>query len=117
MEKNSKKEPTGSASTTTKATTSKVTAKSASSSTTPTKVVKVSRTKISELLRSNSGKFVSVVFVKQDGTERKINGKASAKDFFTSLGYIKYVDSKNNYKLVDPRTAKELHCNGVIYRV
>lgn len=117
MEKNSKKEPMGSASTTTKATTSKVTAKSASSSTTPTKVVKVSRTKISELLRSNSGKFVSVVFVKQDGTERKINGKASAKDFFTSLGYIKYVDSKNNYKLVDPRTAKELHCNGVIYRV
>ena len=86
-------------------------------STTSLKTVKVSRTKISELLRSNSGKFVTVVFTKQDGTDRKINGKASAKDYFTPLGYIKYMDSKNNYKLVDPRTVKELHCSGVIYKV
>jgi hypothetical protein len=86
---------------------------------TPTvvKTVKVSRTKMSELLKANSGKFVSIVFVKQDGTVRKINGKASAKDYFTPLGYIKYKDSKNNYKLVDPRTTQELHCSGVIYKV
>ncbi len=91
--------------------------KTASVSTGVIKTVKVSRTKMSELLKANSGKFVSIVFVKQDGTVRTINGKASAKDYFTPLGYIKYKDSKNNYKLVDPRTTQELHCSGVIYKV
>lgn len=91
--------------------------KTASVSTGVIKTVKVSRTKLSELLRASSGKFVAVVFVKQDGTERTIVGKASAKDYFTPLGYIKYKDSKNNYKLVDPRTVKELHASNCIYKV
>lgn len=95
----------------------KKTASSSKTSAAAPKRMRVSRTKISDIMRNSVGKFCTVTFVKQDGSERTINGKANSKGYMDNLGYVRFKDNKGNYKLVDPRTTKELHCNNTVYYV
>lgn len=86
-----------------------------------TKLPSISRTKAIELIKESKGRFLTVVFVEQDGSLRKMNCQYSANSKPSSMGYllVKDVQIKNgkNYRNVDTRTLKSLKVNGVTYKV
>jgi len=80
-------------------------------------VVKLSRSKLLDLMRYDSkGRFFGVTFDKNDGTERVLNIQVKSDDFSNTKGYIKARTSAGDFKLVDSRTVKKVTLNGKIYK-
>lgn len=77
--------------------------------------MKVSRSKISNLLLNNIGRFCSVTFIKKNGETRTVNGKPDHV-FMSPLGYINFITNKGNRKQVDPRTVTEASIGGIKYK-
>lgn len=78
-------------------------------------MTKISRTAAVDLIKSSKGRFFSVTFTKNDGTQRTLNGNVKSKDLLDSMGYVKFKSSKEGHKLINPRTIKSVKINKVVY--
>ena len=74
----------------------------------------ISKTKAVSLINNSKGKRFTVVFTKQDGTIRTINGSRKNQ---TPLGYITISVPNKGYRNVNPNTMKELRINGSVYKI
>lgn len=79
--------------------------------------IKVSRTELVDLIKNSKGKFITVGFVKADGSERFINGQIVKDNFMDDLGYIKFRESNGQKKRVNPRTVFEVKLSGQVYKL
>jgi len=77
----------------------------------------ISRTQAVELIKSSQGRFFGITFVKNDGSDRTLNGKVKAKDLLDNLGYIKFLSSKEGRKAINPRTIRQISINRVVYKI
>ena len=79
--------------------------------------------KLDQLLLNSNGKFVSVVFVKKDGTERKLVGrlgvKAALKGGVSTLNADEYITiydmQKSAYRAVNRATILSVTCEGATH--
>lgn len=73
----------------------------------------ISRTKATELINNTKGKFFTVTFRKQNGTERTLNGKYNTT---TKLGYLNIYSMKDKgFRNVNPRTLLSLKVDNKTY--
>lgn len=75
-------------------------------------IEKKSRTKLIEDLKSSGGKFVTVLFEKNDKTTRMIYGKVHSTNFINTLGYINFYSSKGGVKQINPKKIIALKTKG-----
>jgi hypothetical protein len=75
-------------------------------------VEKKSRTKVIDDLKGSGGKFVTVLFEKNDKTTRMIYGKVHSGNFMNTLGYINFHSSKGGIKQIDPKKIIALKTKG-----
>lgn len=87
----------------------------AGTQTTTTSITKLSKKDIVKLLKENTGKFLSVTFIKKSGEERKINAHQSAQSFMNSLGYLQFKTNTNEFKQVDPKKILCVKINNQTY--
>lgn len=77
----------------------------------------ISKTAAVDLIKSSAGKFLTVAFVKKNGSERVMNGTVSSKSFMTNNGYILFIERNKGKRSVDPRTLKRVSVKGKKYTV
>lgn len=71
----------------------------------------MSKSFFENVIASSQGRFVTVFFVKQDGTERALNGRMARND---DPKYITMYDVKNNgYRSVNRETIFKVKAEGV----
>lgn len=83
-----------------------------------TKIEKVSRTEMAQLLVGVGESVFTVTFVKQDGNVRTLRGVLVHDESILGRVFVKDLDipsSINNYRQVDLRTLKELVYKGTKY--
>ncbi len=84
----------------------------------------ISRKKALELMQNNRGHFFTVEFVKQDGSERKLNGQYVKDQKNSQLGYVLVKEAsklktgdKEPIRNVNLQTLKTLKIGGTLYKV
>jgi len=76
---------------------------------------------LSDFIAQSKGKFITVTFVKKDGSVRKLNGRIGVtkhlKNGTSTVDHNKYFvvyDNKNaGYRCVNKDTVKQVSCEGV----
>lgn len=81
--------------------------------------IKLSKTKVAEILVTCYNRPFTVTFEKQDGTERKLRGRLIQPEPLLGRSMVEDLDEdkKNRVRLVDHRTIKSLIVDGVKYVV
>lgn len=89
--------------------------------TTKTKLPSITRNKALNLMQNNKGHFFTALFVKKDGTDRKINCQYQS---VTAAGYIQVTDMalrkkdpNNCIRNINLKTLKEIKIAGTFYKV
>lgn len=87
-------------------------------------VPSISRTKALSLMQNNKGHFFTAVFVKKDGTDRKMNCQYMADQGTQALGYVKVkdmvlrkIDPNDCIRNLNLQTLKEIKIAGKFYKV
>jgi hypothetical protein len=87
----------------------------------------INKLKLAALLKDTDGKFVSVEFVKKDGSLRQLTGRFGVtkhlkggenKTVKASNSYMTIYDTQNaGYRTINLETIKTVKCGGVTYEV
>tara|TARA_R110002074_G_scaffold402324_1_gene606956 strand:- start:12506 stop:12763 length:258 start_codon:yes stop_codon:yes gene_type:complete len=75
---------------------------------------KISKSSAVSKMRASKGRFFTVVFEKQNGDKRTMNGNVKADRFMTDQGYVlvRESGSKKKIRSVNPRSIKSLTISG-----
>ena len=78
-------------------------------------VVKTTKTELINLLKINIGKLLTIVFTKEDGTVRTVNGQFN--NHLSVLGYYQFKTNQKEHKQFDAKRLLEVRVNKTIYRL
>ena len=79
------------------------------------KTVKTTKTELITLLKNNIGKLLTIVFIKEDGTVRTVNGQFN--NHLSVLGYYQFKTSQKEHKQFDAKNLLEVRVNKTIYKL
>lgn len=76
---------------------------------------------ISDFIASSAGKFVTVTFIKKDGTERTLNGRTGVTKYLkggkstvdTNKYFVVFDMVKSGYRCINRNTIKTITCGGL----
>lgn len=78
----------------------------------------VTRSQLVDIIRDGSkGRFFTINWDRNDGTNAEYNGKVSKKNFMSNLGYINFKTSKGEVKQINPKTIKFVILNNTVHAV